>query len=126
MNSPQRFARSRIAAAFCSVATALLLALGAIPSAHAQKVFESAEAAMNAFGDAVATSNEDAMKGILGTDPRNLIPPVGAELRYRFLAAWHASHAIQPVDDKHANIAVGKDGWTLPIPLVKSAKGWQF
>jgi hypothetical protein len=81
---------------------------------------------MNAFGDAVATSDEDALKTILGADFRNFIPPVGAETRYRFLAAWAKSHAIQLDGDSKANVAVGGDGWTLPIPIVKSAQGWRF
>jgi hypothetical protein len=83
-------------------------------------------AAMNAFGDAVATSDEDALKAILGADFRTLIPPVGAEGGYRFLAAWAKSHAIQPEGDAKAHVAVGGDGWTLPIPIVKTAQGWRF
>ena len=81
---------------------------------------------MNAFGDAVATSDEDALKALLGADFRTLIPPVGAEGRYRFLAAWAKSHAIKPEGDAKALIAVGDDGWTLPIPIVKTAQGWRF
>jgi hypothetical protein len=126
MKSPQQPFQSRLLSGFWSVAAALLLGVAAMPSAHAQKVFDSAEAAMNAFGDAVATNNEAALQNILGADQRKLIPPVGDDVRIRFLSAWAKSHAIQPVDDMHASIAVGKEGWTLPIPLVKSAKGWQF
>ena len=117
MKSPLRFVRA---------IAALVLALGAISAAHAQKVFESPEAAMTAFGDAIATSNEDALTSILGADQRKLIPPVGADVRIRFLSHWARSHSIKQLDDKHAEIAVGDDGWTLPIPIVKSAKGWQF
>ncbi|PZX34141.1 conserved exported hypothetical protein [Cupriavidus phytorum] len=104
----------------------LVLAMAYGPAAHAQKPFESAEAAMNAFGDAVARQDDTAMKALLGNDFRQLIPPVGAEVRQRFLEQWQVAHALQPVDDSHARIAVGNDGWTLPVPLVKGAKGWQF
>jgi len=117
VKSPFQLARAMVA---------LALTLGAIFPAFAQKVFESPEAAMNAFGDAIATSNEDALTSILGADQRKLIPPVGADLRIRFLSHWARSHSISKVDDKHAEIAVGDDGWTMPIPIVKSAKGWQF
>jgi hypothetical protein len=105
---------------------ALAVAIAAAPAAFAQQIFPSPTAAMNAFGDAVATSDEDALKTILGADFRNFIPPVGAETRYRFLAAWAKSHAIQLDGDSRANVAVGGDGWTLPIPIVKSAQGWRF
>jgi hypothetical protein len=91
-----------------------------------QRTFDSPLAAMNAFGDAVATSDEDALKALLGPDFRTYIPPVGAEGRYRFLAAWAKSHAIQLKGDVKALVAVGGDGWTLPIPIVKTAQGWQF
>jgi len=108
------------------LATALML-LAAMPAALAQqKVFASPEAAMNAFGDAVATNDEDAMKALLGADFRALIPPVGAEARLRFLAAWAKSHALRPEGDAKALLAVGDDGWTLPVPIVKAAQGWRF
>jgi hypothetical protein len=81
---------------------------------------------MNAFGDAIATNDEDALKALLGADFRTFIPPVGAEARYRFLAAWAKSHAIKPEGDAKAHIAAGNDGWTLPIPIVKTAQGWRF
>ena len=91
-----------------------------------QKAFASPEAAMNAFGDAVATNDEEAMKTLLGADFHRLIPPAGAEIRYRFLAAWARSHAVRPEGEAKALVAVGNEGWTLPIPIVKAAQGWQF
>lgn len=91
-----------------------------------QKTFATPEAAMNAFGDAVARSDEDAMKSLLGANYHTLIPPVGAEIRYKFLAAWAEAHAIKPVSDAKALIEVGTDGWTMGIPIVRSAQGWRF
>jgi hypothetical protein len=115
---------ARYVASFASV---LALLVVAAPTALAQqKAFPSPEAAMNAFGDAVATSDDDAMKALLGADYRAFIPPVGAEVRYRFLAAWAKSHAVKPEGDAKAHIAVGDDGWTMPIPIVKTAQGWRF
>lgn len=102
-----------------------LLVAGA-PAAFAQQTFPSPIAAMNAFGDAVATSDEDALKALLGADFRDFIPPVGAETRYRFLAAWAKSHAIQLDGDAKARVGVGGDGWTMPIPIVKTGQGWRF
>jgi hypothetical protein len=81
---------------------------------------------MAAFGDAVATNDMDAMKRLLGADFRRFIPPVGAEGVYRFLGAWAKSHAIKRDGDAKAHIAVGDDGWTLPIPLAKTPQGWRF
>ena len=74
----------------------------------------------------IATNDEDAVKALLGADFRTFIPPVGAEARYRFLAAWAKSHAIKLEGDAKAHVAAGNDGWTLPIPIVKTAQGWRF
>lgn len=104
----------------------LWLGLALMSAAQAQKAFDTPEAAMNAFGDAVATSNDTAMNALLGTQARRLIPPVGAEQRYRFLSAWSQSHRIVGGDDGTARVAVGDNGWTLPIPLVKTNGRWHF
>jgi hypothetical protein len=116
-------------AATCAASLAATLALlvaGASAASAQQKTFPSPEAAMNAFGEAVATSDDAAMRALLGADYTRLIPPAGAEVRYRFLAAWAKSHSIKPDGDATARIAVGDDGWTLPIPIVRTAQGWQF
>lgn len=126
MRSTDQRTRNTAPIRCAAVAAALALVLAWTPAAFAQKAFPSPEAAMDAFGDAVATSDDDAMKTILGADYRTFIPPLGAERRYRFLAAWAKSHAVKPDGDAKAHIAVGADGWTLPIPIVKSTQGWRF
>ena len=103
-----------------------LLAIWLPPAYASQQAFATPEAAMAAFGDAVARSDDDGMKALLGEDYRSLIPPVGAEARFRFLGAWAQSHTVQPEGRFKARIAVGNDGWTLPIPLAKTAEGWRF
>lgn len=112
--------------AITATAVPLMLTLGLVPAAHAQKSFATPEAAMNAFGDAVTTSNDTAIDTMFGNQARRLIPPLGAEIRYKFLSAWSQSHSIQKQDDNTARIAVGNDGWTMPIPLVRRNGQWQF
>jgi hypothetical protein len=127
MRSTFQHFRAALALRVASLAVAGALLAALTPTVFAQqKTFPSPEAAMNAFGDAVATSDDDAMKALLGADYRTLVPPAGAEVRYRFLAAWAKSHAIKPEGDAKALVAVGNDGWTLPIPIVKTAQGWRF
>lgn len=109
-----------------ALAVGVAMLLWGMAPAYAQKDFSTPEAAMTAFGNAVATSDDTAMQSILGANYKTLIPPIGADIRYRFLEAWSQSHTIQPDGDNRARIATGKDGWTLPIPLVKTAKGWHF
>ena len=117
------------AAALRLAATAVVLAVGAAlsPAAVAQqKAFATPQAAMEAFGDALARSDSDAMTALLGSGYRSHIPPVGDDYRYRFLAEWAKAHAIKPQGDAKAFISVGSEGWTMPIPLAKTPQGWQF
>jgi hypothetical protein len=119
--------RNTSAKYLAALAAALALLVGSIPTALAQqKTFASPEAAMNAFGSALATSDDDAMKELLGANYPQLIPPAGAEIRLRFLAAWAKAHAVKPEGEGRAVVEVGDDGWTLPIPIVKDAQVWRF
>ncbi|MGN5477503.1 DUF2950 domain-containing protein [Cupriavidus basilensis] len=115
----------RHGAAAWSLVVALQLCPALVPVALAHKNLASPDAAMRAFGEAVLQDDEARMKELLGPDFRTLIPPVGAEVRNRFVEAWGKSHSVETADGR-ALIAVGDDGWTLPIPLVKSSNGWQF
>jgi hypothetical protein len=116
--------------AVLAVPVVAMLALFADPvraaPAASTRAFETPEAAMNAFGDALAGSNEPALKAMLGANFRDYIPTLGEDALYRFLEAWAQSHTIKSESDSKALIAVGRDGWTLPIPIVKSKAGWQF
>ncbi|WP_224007935.1 DUF2950 domain-containing protein [Cupriavidus pinatubonensis] len=125
MNARQQYWGMRRCVKAWSVLTALLFGLGAVPGAHGHQAFASPEVAMRAFGDAIWKDDKAALKRLLGANFRDFIPPVGADVRYRFLSSWEKSHEVQLAVDR-AYIAVGDDGWTLPIPLVKSGKGWQF
>jgi hypothetical protein len=81
---------------------------------------------MEAFGTAVIDSDEAALRAMFGANFRQLIPPIGAERRYEFIEAWAKSHKIELDGDGRARIAAGQKGWTLPIPLEKTASGWRF
>ncbi len=107
----------------------LVLALMLAPAAHAktaQKRFETPEAAADAFHAAIENNDISALKAILGSDFRRYIPPVGAEATAKFLEAWSRGHAVNSAGDGKAVLAVGTDGWTLPIPIVQTSGGWRF
>ena len=112
---------------FC--AAAALTAAAMLPAtATAQKAFPSAEAAGNAFIEAVATNDDAAKREILGADYRRFIPPesIDAEDRTAFLYASSKGRRIVVDGPEMAHLSVGADGWTLPVPIRKSAKGWSF
>jgi hypothetical protein len=119
MRTTKHSTRSRAAVRRAGLAGALALCLCLTPAAWAQqKTFATPEAAMNAFGDA--------MRELLGADYRRFLPPVGDDVRLRFLAAWAKARAIKPEGDAKAAITVGNDGWTMPVPIIRTAQGWQF
>jgi DUF2950 family protein len=105
---------------------AILLAALGVPAVAQQKAHSSPEALAQAFEAAVTNRDEEGLKALLGADFRKLIPPVGADIRQRFLDAWAQSHRIVADGDAKAMLAVGDDGWTLPVPLVKGQAGWHF
>jgi hypothetical protein len=115
---------TRLAAALLFAGTTSLLALPAV--AAAQKSYPTPEAAMEAFDRALLEGDEAAKQAVLGPNFRKIIPPLGDEVRYQFIEAWVRSHKVQADGERSARIEVGGKGWTLPMPLVKTAGGWRF
>ena len=114
---------------FCGLLRAALLA-GALASpfvAHAQQVYGSAEAAADAFTDALRKVDRAALAKVLGANYKQFIKTDGVERAdiEKYLAAWDKQHKVNTEGDK-ATLAVGEQGWTLPIPIVKRKAGWQF
>jgi hypothetical protein len=106
------------------VAAPLLLPLGA----SAQKAFASAQAAAEALVDAVARNDDDAVKVVLGADYARVLPvkEVDRDDVLSFLAGWAQWHGIAPRDERTAFLEIGESRWSLPIPIVKGARGWAF
>jgi hypothetical protein len=116
----------------CTLVAAWLL-IESAQGVRAQAVFPTPEAGASAFFDALANNDDAAMQRVLGSDFRRFIPTqdVDQDDVYRFLGAWSQSHEIlidQSSGQKPevAHVAVGTNGWTLPIPLVKTQRGWRF
>lgn len=104
----------------------LALALLATPAA-AQSVYPTPQAAADAFGEALATSDPVALAKVLGPDHRQIVPGgVGQDDVYRFLAAWSRKHEVLADGERRAWLSVGDSGWTMPVPIVRVAQGWRF
>ncbi|SAK79739.1 hypothetical protein AWB75_04864 [Caballeronia catudaia] len=130
MTATQAFASYRKSLLRACVAVSLALGASAV---QAQAVYPTAEAAAQALTDAIATNDETALAKVLGKDHRRYVPEgtIGEEDIYAYLGAWAQQHRIvedaQPLNGHPAaHIEAGTSGWTLPIPLVKVAKGWRF
>jgi hypothetical protein len=97
-------------------------------SVWAQQSYPSAEAAADAFVDAIATSDQAALTKILGADWRRFVPSheIYRSDINRFLAAAAKSRKLIETGPDSAALEVGGEGWTLPVPIVKGAQGWHF
>mgnify|MGYP001764718515 CR=1 FL=1 len=100
--------------------------LGPVGGALAQQAFPTPAAAADAFVDAVARHDDVALKSVIGRDYAKYLPHANADDTTDFLEAWAKSHRIVPAGDDKAYLEVGRNGWTLPIPIVRTAGGWQF
>lgn len=124
MHTPDRRSPARLAAA-ALIAVAALLVPG---RAGAQQPYPSAEAAAQAFHDAVSHDDSVALRKVLGADWKRFLPTdeIGRADLQAFLAAWDKAHQVVASGQDKAVLAVGVDGWTLPIPLVMKGGTWRF
>ena len=91
--------------------------------------FPTAEAAAAALTEAVRRSDNKALAAMLGGDWTDFVQSakdVSDRGRVHYLAAWDENHVVTVTDGTKATVAVGKDGWTLPIPIVKDGAEWRF
>jgi len=102
--------------------------LALAPMAFAQNAYPTPEAAAEALVDGIARHDRDAIKAVAGSDYEKYFPSSKSDPEdiTNFLEAWARAHKIVPAGSDKAFLGVGKNGWTLPVPIVKSAAGWRF
>jgi Protein of unknown function (DUF2950) len=115
---------------WASAAGALLLAVafGLPLSAQAQAPFAKPEQVADALINALATNDEAALTRLFGSGWRQLmnLDEASAEDRYTFLQKASQARAVS-VKDGRAELTVGTDPWTLPVPIVQGKDGqWRF
>lgn len=96
-------------------------------SAMAQQSFSTPDQATDALANAIGEHNERAMSNLLGENWRDFLPPEGVDPDAvdRFLRDWKVRHNTV-VEGDTAHLVVGDNSWQLPIPVIKTATGWQF
>jgi hypothetical protein len=95
-----------------------------------QKSFASPDEAVNALVAAVKADSKKEMLPILGTGGKELISS-GDEVadkagREKFLKAYDKMNKLEKVSDSKMILHIGKDDWSLPIPVVKKGNTWFF
>lgn len=111
-----------------ALAAVLVTAAAFAMPAAAQQSFATPSAAAEALVDGLARHDGEALKKILGDAYASVLPvgEINADDLTRFLEAWASSNRIVESSKDRAFLGVGSNGWTLPVPLVKSAGGWRF
>ena len=96
-------------------------------AAMAQQSFSTPDQATDALASAISEQNESAMNTLLGENWRDFLPPEGVDPDAvdRFLRDWKVRHNTV-VDGNKAHLVVGDSDWQLPIPVIKTASGWQL
>jgi len=120
--------RTSVRMAWPRIGAGLLLvaALAVAPLSVAQRSFPTPEAAVDALVDGLARNDDGEVRVVLGPDFRRLIPldvATGEDVT-DFLAAWSRGYRVER-DGANARLVLN-DGWSLPIPIVRSGEGWVF
>jgi len=122
--------RYRIARAWASMALAVLLSFTYASAAHAQRAFETPEAAAHAVIEAAKANDDNALIDIFGAKFRNLIVSAdhaaAEENRERFAQAAAEHLVLRHDSDDKVVLVVGFEAWPLPIPLVRQGTSWHF
>jgi hypothetical protein len=105
------------------------------PVAWAQQAYPSPDAAAEALVRALGSSqraekpDEVRLAALLGADWRDYVPvgSVGSDDVDAFVARYREHHEFKTDAGGREMLSVGKDAWTLPVPLEKrKGGGWAF
>lgn len=118
---------TRLRHALSLAGAACAAALAIYPSAAAaQASYSTPDAAAAALQQALATQDDEALKKILGSDYARFVPQASDDDIYAFLSSYAKHHEIVDNGNGVAHLQAGDSGWTLPVPIEKTAKGWHF
>ena len=109
------------------LAAAVLIA-AALP-ASAQETYPTPEAAVKDLVNSAKAKAPGFGDRILGKDGAALLRSGDAEQDAENLKEFNEAAALTAIDDGPNGqkiLRVGKNGWTLPLPLVKTDAGWRF
>ena len=91
-------------------------------------MFSSADEAAQVLTDAISTGDQQSIEMILGADFLLLLPldQMSRTNIDRYLELYEQSHSLQKLSENQYLLAIGKNQWTLPIPITKIKEGWYF
>jgi len=125
MNKKAAWIRQTLQALALCVAAYSSLALAA-----EQRHFASPAEGARALMKAIQSHDRVKIKRVLGPEGDMLVSS-GDEVadkrdREAFIKAYRQRHKLVQDSDSQVTLVIGNNEWPLPIPLVKSGKGWYF
>ena len=119
--------RIRVAALAC----AFLLMAGCGGGKHDKHArFDTPQAAVDAFVEALQKNDQAGLEKLLGPDIEGLLssgdPVQDKADRERFLAGYATKHSLETESDGTQVLLVGENDWPFPIPLVEHKGKWHL
>lgn len=109
---------------------ALALALtGSLYAAPKEKAFASPEEAVKAVSRAMQNKDSKALVDIFGPDFQQLESKDPAErkaVQQKLATLFKEGWSLTTTQDQHRVIRLGHEGWSFPVPLVKTGSAWAF
>ena len=113
----------RLSGIFC--AAGLLAGAAAADPA----VFDTPQAALEAFVAGLEDSDRDALLAVFGPEAEDVLnaddPVENRANRATVLALYREGYRFLP-EGEGVTLLLGEDGWPFPIPLARTDGGWQF
>ncbi len=105
-----------------------MVLLAAFPVLGANGLSNRRRRSERALVDGIARNDDNEEKVLLGPDYLKYLQMRSshAEDVTNFLEAWSKGHKIVLAGSDKAWLEAGTHGWTMPIPIVKTAAGWHF
>ncbi len=127
----RRWVRTLVAPAMIGALVAASIAAPTILAQGArERVFPTAEAAVQALFGSVKAGHLDELFAIFGTDGRELVassdPATARTNREVFAVAVREHWELVDQGPTRKTLVVGNERWPFPVPLVKDAAGWRF
>lgn len=112
------------------IAMSAVVAASVATSIPAEASFATPQEAVDALVSATRSGRAAMLARVLGLAGASLIRSGDAvadrSARQRFVAAYDSNHRIELEGSAKAVLIVGAQSWPMPIPLVRTASGWQF
>ena len=122
----------RICSAILGAALLASPASAANPAPTAEKTFDNAKAAVEAFVKAVEDNDLAALSEIFGPSGKRIVTS-GDDVkdkndREKFTKLVHEKIELtqDKKDPNRVTITIGNDDWPFPVPVVKTAEKWHF